>query len=78
MFGATGAGELQKLIQDLSYFQLACSVRLLHPADSRDQYTSPEGLSKGKEKAGQQFELILPASVCLNPIRLPLHTAPRL
>lgn len=34
--GEAGVGELQKLIQDRSYFQLACFAWLLHPADSRD------------------------------------------
>lgn len=33
----------------------------------------PEELSKGEGKAGQQFEPLLPGSVCMNLNSLPLH-----
>lgn len=74
--GGACARELQKLILALSYFQLARFDSFQQTTET-SMLARPEGLSKGEGKAGQQFGPLLPASVCMNPISLPLHTAPK-
>lgn len=71
------ARELQKLIQDLGHFQLACIVLASPSCRQQDQHSSQKGVSEG-EKAGQQFGPTPPSSRVSESPRFPLHTTTRL